>query len=125
MYSNLPITNVQETLDSASATVKYFNNYFNSPVELDNQSAEVIKAYFEKRGFAPASAESIALIILTQAKKDNLNAVAIIDSLSGLTDVELSSLVAEILNYNRFKSSTLGIYINPVSADEVQRNILP
>jgi hypothetical protein len=125
MFSNLPLPNVQENLDSAAATVRYFDRYFNSPIELDNQSAEAIKAYFEKRGFLPASAESIALIILTQAKKDNLNAAIIMDSLSGLSDVELSGLVSEILNYNRFKTSTLGIYIAPTSSDEIQRNILP
>jgi hypothetical protein len=125
MFSNLPLPNVQENSDSAAATVRYFDRYFNSPIELDNQSTETIKAYFEKRGFLPSSAESIALIILTQAKKDNLNAAIIMDSLSGLTDVELSGLVSEILNYNRFKSSTLGIYIAPTSSDEIQRNILP
>jgi hypothetical protein len=125
MFSNLPLPNVQENLDSAASTVRYFDRYFNSPIELDNQSTETIKAYFEKRGFLPSSAESIALIILTQAKKDNLNASIIMDSLSGLTDVELSGLVSEILNYNRFKSSTLGIYIAPTSSDEIQRNILP
>ena len=125
MFSNLPLPNVQENLDSAAATVKYFDRYFNSPIELDNQSTEAIKAYFEKRGFLPASAESIALIILTQAKKDNLTAAIIMDSLSGLNDVELSGLVSEILNYNRFKSSTLGIYVAPTSSDEIQRNILP
>ena len=125
MFSNLPLPNVQENSDSAAATVRYFDRYFNSPIELDNQSTETIKAYFEKRGFLPSSAESIALIILTQAKKDNLNAAIIMDSLSGLSDVELSGLVSEILNYNRFKSSTLGIYIAPTSSDEIQRNILP
>ena len=125
MFSNLPLPNVQEDLDSAAATVRYFDRYFNSPIELDNQSTEAIKAYFEKRGFLPASAESIALIILTQAKTDNLNAAIIMDSLSGLNDVELSGLVSEILNYNRFKSSTLGIYITPTASDEIQRNILP
>ena len=54
-----------------------------------------------------------------------LNAAIIMDRLSGLSDVELSGLVSEILNYNRFKSSTLGIYIAPTASDEIQRNILP
>ncbi len=124
MYSNLPITN-RQGLDSASATVKYFENYFNSPIEINNQITESIKAYFEKRGFSSSSAESIALIIVTQAKTDNFNPGLVIDSLSSLKDVELSSIVAEILNYNRFKSSALGTYITPVAADEIQRNILP
>ena len=83
-----------------------------------------LNLFFEKRGFSASSAESIALVILTQAKKDNFNPQKIIDSLSGLTSLEISGLVAEILNYNRFKTSSLGIYIAPTAADEIQRNIL-
>jgi hypothetical protein len=122
IYSNLPIR--QTTQDSADATKKYFNQYFNAPVEIDNNFTVSIKSFFEKRGFSASSAESIALVILTQAKKDNFNPQQIIDSLSGLSNVEISGIVAEILNYNRFKTSSLGIYIAPSAADEIQRNIL-
>jgi hypothetical protein len=122
LYSNLPIQ--QTTQDSADPTKKYFDQYFNAPVDIDNNFTISIKSFFEKRGFSTSSAESIALVILTQAKKDNFNPQQIIDSLSGLTNLEISGLVAEILNYNRFKTSSLGIYIAPSAADEIQRNIL-
>lgn len=122
MYSNLPIQ--QSTSDSSNATKKYFDQYFNTPVDIDNNFTVSITSFFEKRGFSASSAESISLVILTQAKKDNLNPQQIVDSLTGLTNVEISGLVAEILNYNRFKSSSLGIYIEPSAADEIQRNIL-
>lgn len=122
MFTNLPIE--QSTSDSSNSTKKYFDQYFNTPVDIDNNFTVAITSFFEKRGFSSSSAESISLVILTQAKKDNLNPQQIVDSLSGLSNVEISGLVAEILNYNRFKSSSLGIYIEPSAADEVQRNIL-
>ena len=122
MFSNLPIQ--QTTQDSADTTKKYFDQYFNAPIDIDNNFTLSIRAFFEKRGFSASSAESIALVILTQAKKDNFNPQQIVDSLTGLSNVEISGLVAEILNYNRFKTSSLGIYIAPSAADEIQRNIL-
>jgi len=122
LYSNLPIR--QTTQDSADPTRKYFDQYFNAPVDIDNNFTISIVSFFEKRGFSTSSSESIALIILTQAKKDNFNPQKIIDTLSGLNNLEVSGLVAEILNYNRFKTSSLGIYIAPTAADEIQRNIL-
>jgi hypothetical protein len=38
--------------------------------------------------------------------------------------VEISALVGEILNYNRFKTSSLGITRPPTPAEEIQRNII-
>ena len=49
----------------------------------------------------------------------------ILSTLSGLSNVEISSLVGEILNYNRFKTSSLGISQLYAPADSVVRNILP
>ena len=71
------------------------------------------------------AAQSVAMIILSQAKKDNLNPFDILDTLRGLSSVQISALVGEILNYNRFKTSSLGITLTPTPADEIQRNILP
>jgi len=123
LYSNLPIETTA-TKDSTNVTRKYFDRYLNVPVNIDTNFRDPIRTFFEKRGFASASADHITLILLTQAKKDNINPQNLIDTLSGLDSVEISGLVAEILNYNRFKSSTLGSYLNSVPADEIQRNIL-
>lgn len=122
LYNNIPI---DKNASSSDATVKLFDNYYDSPIELDGPTLDAMTAFFEKRGFQPTAAESTAIVILSQAKRDGLNAIKILDTLSGLTNVEISGLVAEILNYNRFKSSSLGIVINQLPADEIQRNILP
>jgi hypothetical protein len=47
----------------------------------------------------------------------------ILDTLRGLDNVQLSGLVSEILNYNRFKSSSLGYADKPQPHPEIQRNI--
>lgn len=125
MLSNLPFDQSNAIgRDSAASTKKYFDQYFNTPLTIDNSVTVSIKAFFEKRGFSTNSAETIAIILSTQAVKDNLNPQQIIDTLAGLDNLEISGLVAEILNYNRFKTSSLGVYLGYSPADEIQRNII-
>jgi hypothetical protein len=47
-------------------------------------------------------------VLLQQAKLDNVNVFDLLDTLKGLTEVQLSAVVTEVLNYNRQKTSTLG-----------------
>jgi hypothetical protein len=62
---------------------------------------------------------------MMQAKKDGYNPLKILDTLKGLNDLELSALVSEILNYNRFKTSSLGTARPFFANDIVSRNIIP
>ena len=70
------------------------------------------------------SAENTAITILKQAKKDGYKALEILDTLKGLSAVELNGLITEIVNYNRFKTSLIGTaqVISPL--EEINRNIL-
>lgn len=107
-----------------STTLKAFDSYYSAPVEIDSTVLAAMKGFFTTRGFHEVAAESIAITIITQAKIDNYNAMEILDTLKGLSNVELSGLVSEVLNYNRLKTSSLG-YAQPFSTNpEVARNIL-
>jgi hypothetical protein len=118
-FSNIPPASVAQ-----DSTLKAFDNFNSIPVEFDATLLAAMKGYFTNRGFGEVSAESIAVTIMTQAKQDGYNPMQILDTLKGLTDVELSGLVSEILNYNRFKSSSLG-YAQPFKPNpEVQRSII-
>lgn len=117
-YSNLP------TSSEKNATVQAFDNYYSQPIELDATVLAAMKGYFTNRGFDDSAAESIAVIITKQAKQDNYNPMQILDTLKGLTDVDLSGLVSEILNYNRFKTSSLGYAQTFQTNPEVARNIM-
>ena len=121
-YNNIPQTRAESNSD---LTVKVFDQYFQAPIDLNNNELIAMTGFFESRGFNKDSAESTALVILKQAKKDNYNPMQIMDTLTGLSNVEISGLVAEILNYNRFKTSSLGISQLYSPADDVVRNILP
>lgn len=117
--NNLPYKEqIEET------TLKAFNSFYSAPIEIDSTVLAAIKGYFTNRGFEPTSAESLAITIITQCKQSGYNPMEILDTLKGLTNVELSGLISEILNYNRLKTSSLG-YAQPFSTNpEVARNIL-
>lgn len=117
------LTNIP-TSSETNQTVLSFNNYYSDPIEIDATVLAAIKGFFTNRGFGEVSAESIAVTIITQAKLDGYNPMQILDTLRGLSDVELSGLVAELLNYNRFKSSSLGYAQEFITNPEVARNII-
>ena len=121
-YNNIPRSEIKSNSD---LTVKVFDQYFQAPIDLNNNELIAMVGFFESRGFGKDSAESTAITILKQAKKDNYSSMQIMDTLSGLSNVEISGLVAEILNYNRFKTSSLGVSQIYSPADDVVRNILP
>jgi hypothetical protein len=122
IYTNFPI---ERKSDSANLTKQFFDEYFDKPIQIDNDALILFKAHFEKRGFDKSSAEIISAVINVQAKQDGLNPMTILDTLSGLDNVEVNGLITQILNYHRFKSSAIGIYVAPTSSDEAHRNILP
>jgi hypothetical protein len=119
LYSNLP-----PNKGSVESTVQAFDNYYTQPLELNAGVLDAMKGFFTSRGFETVAAESIAVVIMKQAKKDGYNPMQILDTLKGLDSVEISALVSEILNYNRVKTSFLGYARQFIPSQEVQRNIL-
>jgi len=122
-YNNVPKAPASSA-SSSDQTVQAFDQYYQTPIALNNNDLVAMTGFFEKRGFGVDSAESTALVILQQAKKDGFSAMQVMDTLSGLNPVEISALVAEILNYNRFKTSSLGTSQNYAPSSEVTRNII-
>jgi hypothetical protein len=122
-FSNLPAT-PPPNINSTDGTLQSFNTYYSAPIELDAGTYSAMTGFFESKGFDPAAASSISVIIMSQAKIDNYNPMTVLDGLQGLDGVEISNLATQILNYNRFKSSFLG-YTTPLRPfSQVQRNIL-
>lgn len=121
IYNNIP---KEPSSSNSDFTVQVFDQYYQAPVALNNSELTMMTGFFESRGFDKVAAESTALVILQQAKKDGFNAMQVMDTLKGISPVEISSLVAEILNYNRFKTSSLGTSQNIAPADDIVRNIL-
>lgn len=122
MLTNIPFEVSKSSSDSTLKTLREFNTV---QTQLDNNVLTAMIGYLEKNGFINGSAETISIAILTQAKKDGYNAMQLLDTLKTLNGVELSSVVAEILNYNRLKTSSLGIIQQILPVDNVRRNIQP
>lgn len=119
--TNLPVSD--NSSDSSSGTKNFFNNYFTAQVSYPAGEIDAVVGFFLKRGFDEQSAKSTAIVILNQAKLDDVNVFQLIDTLKGLTDVQLSQVVSEILNQTRQKTSVLGYRLLNVDETFESRNI--
>jgi hypothetical protein len=122
MLTNLPIK--KQAVSSSDATNKAFTQYNDIPVELDQNVLVAMKGMLENRGFGEDAAESISITIMIQARRDNYNPLTILDSMKKLNENDLSQIIAEVLNFNRFKTSVLGSIQSITPVDSVKRNIL-
>ena len=108
---------------SDKGVTKFFDTYFSKELSFPSNQVDAVVTFFTKRGFDKTAAISVATTLLQQSKIDNINVFQLLDTLKGLNEIQLSSVVTEVLNYNRPKSSTLG-YKRTESADKIEkRNI--
>lgn len=119
MISNLPTTQ-----SSATNLKKFFNNTLTKEISYPAAAIDATVAFFLKRGFDKTSANSIAIILLNQAKAENVQVFTLIDTLKGLTDIQLSQVVAQVMNASRDKTSQLGYRTATVTNTYEARNIL-
>lgn len=105
-------------------TTTFFANYYEQDIPYSAAEVDSVIGYFLKRGFDQVSAVNTSVILLRQANRDKLNVHQLIDTLKGITDVQLSNIVAQILNLNRSKTSTLGYRIPQITHLFDQRNII-
>lgn len=110
--------------ESQELTKKFFNNYYNRQISYNASEVDAVIGYFLKRGFDKIAAVNTASILLQQAELDEISVFQLIDTLKGVTDVQLSNIVAQILNLNRSKVSTLGYRIPEVKQLFEQRQII-
>lgn len=119
--SNLP---KKENTDSGKEVRRFFNNYFNEPITFPAEQIDAVVGYFRGRGFDELASNSTAIVLLQQAKLDDVNVFKLLDTLKGLTELQLSAVVAEVLNYNRQKTSTLGFKQLDTSELLEKRNVI-
>ena len=105
-------------------TVEFFDTYFDKKLSFPSNQVDAVIGFFTKRGFDTEAAISVSTTLLQQAKIDNVNVFRLLDTLKGLNSVQLSSIVAEVLNYNRSKTSTLGFKVTETVDKLEKRNIV-
>ena len=119
--TNLPSI---QSIDSADQVKQFFDKFYQRTVSFPAVQIDAAVAFFLKRGFDQNSARSTAIILLNQARADNVEVFQVLDTMAGLTDVQLSQVVAQILNSYRENTSLLGYRVSPVENVYESRNIL-
>jgi hypothetical protein len=109
--------------DSAKETKQFFDRYFTKQINLTSNEVDTVVGFFTKRKFTKDAAISVATVILEQAKAENKNVFTLVDTLAGLSEVQLSQLVSAILNNNRSKISALGYKNSFEKATTENRNV--
>jgi hypothetical protein len=103
---------------------EFFDNYFTEKLSFPTNEVDAVIGFFQKRGFDGSSSISTATILLNQAKLDNVKVFELLDTLKGLDNIQLSSVVTEVLNYNRLRTSTLGFKLSADSFTVEKRNVV-
>ena len=121
MSTNIPVS---ATTDSSVNVRQFFDKFFVNKINFPVNQIDAVVGFFISNGFDQESANNTAMVLLNQAKADNVNVFQLIDTLKTLNDVQLSQVVAEILNAYREKTSMLGYRIAPLVDTFEVRNIL-
>lgn len=121
MLNNLP----SKTDQSTSQEVRdFFDKFFKHKISFPSNQIDAVVGFFLKRGFDEDAARSTGIVLLNQARLDNVNVFTLIDQLKGLTDVQLTKVVTEVLNAYRIQTSTLGYKVASLEDTFESRNIV-
>ena len=119
--SNLPAVVVT---DSSEPVKQFFDKFYIRPVSFPAAQIDAVVSFFLKREFDNDSARSTAIVLLNQARNDGVDVFQILDTMKGLTDLQLSQIVAQILNAYRENTSLLGYRVASIENPFESRNIV-
>ena len=118
--SSLPV----QTQSGDKRVTEFFDKYFTKKLEFSTNEVDAVVAFFEKRGFDRSAAISTGTILLQQAKLDDIKVFVLLDTLKDFDETKLSAVVAEVLNYNRINTSTLGFKSAAIVDTLEKRNVV-
>tara|TARA_B100000212_G_scaffold342599_1_gene331124 strand:- start:3732 stop:4094 length:363 start_codon:yes stop_codon:yes gene_type:complete len=118
--SSLP----QQAQTNDKRVTDFFDNYFNEKLSFPSNEVDAVVGFFEKRGFEKNAAISTTTTLLNQAKIDQVKIFELLDTLKGLDNIQLSTVVTEVLNYNRLNTSTLGFKVTNNDNTLEKRNVV-
>ena len=124
MISNLPQEQSTQGNGNNQEVRALFDKFFLHQITFPSNQIDAVLGFFLKRGFDDEAARSTGIVLLNQARLDNVNVFELIDTLKGLTDVQLAKVVTEVLNSYREQTSTLGYKVMSLVETYESRNIL-
>ena len=117
--SDLPVTNNS----SSDKVVAFFDDRFNSRLEFSSNDYDTVVNFFEKRNFETIASKTLAQVLLSEAKKENIKIFQLLDTFKGLNKTQLNSIILKILNESRSKVSQLGYRTITKTGQYEERNI--
>jgi hypothetical protein len=121
--TNLNTVNVNATAPYDPA--KYFNNYYDIPPAVSSNIDAAIIAYFQTITENKDSARALASAVIYTSAKQGVNPMETLKEFQNLPDNELNEYTAMFLNFERERTSFLGIVNRPQVNQYITRTILP
>jgi len=103
---------------------KYFNNFFDVPVEVSSNIDTAVIAYFETITNDKNAARALASAVIYTSVKQGTNPMDTLKEFQKLSPNELDAYTAMFLNLSRIGTSFLGITNQPVINNYITRSIL-
>jgi hypothetical protein len=103
---------------------QFFDKFYLREVSFPAAQIDAVVSFFLKRDFDQDSARSTAIVLLNQARNDGVEVFQILDTMKGLTDLQLSQIVSQILNAYRENTSLLGYRVASIENPFESRNIV-
>jgi hypothetical protein len=103
---------------------KYFNNYFDIPINVSSNVDSAIVAYFEQITSNKESAKALASAVIYTSLKQGLDPMITLKEFQKLSAGELDAYTAMFLNFERVGTSYLGINNTPQLNKYIQRTII-
>jgi hypothetical protein len=104
---------------------KFFNNFFNFPIEVSSNIDAAIVSYFEQIADNKESARALASAVMYTAIKQGVNPMSALDEFRKIPIGDLNTYTALFLNFERIGTSFLGLKNQPIQNKYVTRAILP
>jgi hypothetical protein len=121
MKTNLPSP---EHASSDSEIKQFFDKFYMTEVTFPAGEIDAVVGFFQRREFDVTSARTLAIVLLNQARNDNVNVFTLLETLKSIPTMQLSSVVAQILNAYREKTSLIGYRVSVPDNSYETRNIL-
>ena len=113
-----------QSSDNANKTKAFFDNYGKTNINFASNEVDAVVSFFEGKGFEKQAARSTSIVILTQAKSEGRPVFELLEDLKSFDKLQLTDLVAAVLNSNRNKISKLGYKQTSTTQTFNERNVV-
>lgn len=117
----MPITDLTSQLDN---TVKVFNRFYSSEVNVNASEFDVVYSYFKSVCQSENTAKNFTAIIFRIAAYTGEPVMTLLEFVQGKTGLQLTATMAYYLNSLKSKTTLYGVANLPIPNPMVQRNVV-